>query len=336
MCSYGRVRISLVFRSVQLHLSPSSLGWDYGTIEVATCFSRSDELPASLHDLRLKLRTSISRGKMHRSGDDGREIHWQGKKDKPIRLAVQQRYRSCLVIEFRKNRLGLDQTPAFAVLWLQNVIDEQKQSITLPLFGGNGGDLKRAESNYSCDLGEPIGSVAVTLKFWRGLGRYHHRLAKHNGNVHDVLEVLNTAMDNREVQNTMAETNEDDSEDGSSSDSSDPDGESTKGSGGFRSELKARFSGDKGMEGKGNSPLKEFQEYNEHSDQLHRHHRGLMQWKVRQRSYPSCVGMSLVGSRCSQGARTAKWMKTRIEDGKDKIANSLKHHDRNPGIETEV
>ncbi|KAL8849285.1 MAG: hypothetical protein Q9221_005755 [Calogaya cf. arnoldii] len=301
-----------------LHQPPSSLGWDYGTLEVTTCASASDKLPASLHELRLKLRTSIARGKMYRASDEDRQIHWQGKHDQPIRLAVQQRYRSCLVIEFRKNRLGLDQTPAFAVLWLQKVTDEQQQSITLPIYGGNGNDLERAESNYSCDLGEPLGSVTVTLKFWRGLGRYHHRLGKHNGNVRDVLEVLDTALDNREVQSTMAENDDNDSEESSSSDSSDSDEDSTKVSGGFRSQLKARFSGDKGMEGKGNSPLKEFQDYNEHSDQLHRHHRGLMQWKVR------------------QGARTAKWMKTRIEDGKDKIANSLKHHDRNPGIETEV
>ncbi|KAL8997853.1 MAG: hypothetical protein Q9169_002935 [Polycauliona sp. 2 TL-2023] len=252
---------------------------------------------------------------MYRAGNHDGQIHWQGKKDKPLHLAVQQRYRSCLVVEFRKNRLGLDQTPAFAILWLQSVVDEQEQSITLPIYGGNGSDLKRAESNSVCDLGEPIGSVAITLRFWRGLGRYHHSLAKHNSNVHDVLEVLNTAMDNREVQNNMANDDDNDSGNSSSSDSSNSDGESTQIGAGFRRDLKAKFSGDKGMEAQSSSPLRELQDYNEHSDQLHRHHRGLMQWK---------------------GARTAEWMKTRIEDGKHKIANSLKHHDRNPGMETEV
>ena len=224
----------------------------------------------------MKLRTAVSHGKMYRAGDDDGQIHWRGKRDKPIRLAVQQRYRSCLAIEFRKNRLGLDQTPAFAVLWLQDVIDAKDQNINLPVFGGNSGDLKRAESNYSRDLGEPIGSVEVKLKFWPGLGRYHRRLANHN--VQDVLEVLDTAMDNREVQCTMAET-DDNSEDSSSSDSSDSDEVSNRVSG-FRSELKATFSGDKGMENKSSSPLKGLQEYNDHSEQLHRHHRGLMQWKV--------------------------------------------------------
>ncbi|KAL8679384.1 MAG: hypothetical protein Q9186_004319 [Xanthomendoza sp. 1 TL-2023] len=290
-----------------------SLGWDYGTIEIQEVTSRSDDLPASLHGLRLKLRTSINRGKMYLASENEGQMHWHGKKDQPVRLAVQQRYRSCLVIEFRKNKLGLDQTPAFAVLWLQDVTDELEQAISLPVFGGDGSNLKRAESNYSCDVGRQIGSIAVTMKLWRGLGRYHRRLAGNNPNVKDVMETLDTAMDSREVQSTMAEGDSSD-EDSSSSDSSDSEEDSQKASG-FRKELKATFSGGKGAEDMGNNPLKEFQEYNDHSDQLHRHHRGLMQWK---------------------GARTAKWMKTRLEDGKDKIANSLKHHDRNPGIETEV
>ena len=220
---------------------------------------------------------------MHRAGDGDGQIRWQGKRDGPISLAVQQRYRSCLVIEFRINRLGRDQTPAFAVLWLQNVIDEQKQSMTLPVYGG---DLKQAESNYDCNLGEPMGSMMVTLRFRRGLGRCHHRLEKHNSNVHDVMEVLNTAMDNKEVQHSMGETGDNGSEDSSSSESSESGDSGGKSSthGGIRSEireLKAKLSVDKGMESKSSSPLKEFREYSEHSDQLHRHHRGLMQWKVR-------------------------------------------------------
>ncbi|KAL8977261.1 MAG: hypothetical protein Q9205_006897, partial [Flavoplaca limonia] len=256
-------------------------GWDYGTIEVIDCASLSDKLPAVLHKSRLKVRTSISRGKMHRAGDGDGQIRWQGKRDGLVSLAVQQRYRSCLVIEFRINRLGRDQTPAFAILWLQNVIDEQKQSMTLPVYGG---DLKQAESNYDCNLGEPTGSVMVTLRFRRGLGRCHHRLEKHNSNVHDVMEVLNTAMDNKEVQHSMGETGDNGSEDTSSSESSESSDSGGKSSthGGIRSELrelKAKFSVDKGMESKSSSPLKEFREYSEHSDQLHRHHRGLMQWK---------------------------------------------------------
>ncbi|KAL8765392.1 MAG: hypothetical protein Q9209_007519 [Squamulea sp. 1 TL-2023] len=279
---YGRARISLVFRSVQLRLPPNLLGWDCGTIEITACATHPEQLSASLHELRLKLRTSVGRGKMYRAVDGGGQLRWQGKKNKPIRLAVQQRYRSCLVIEFRKNRLGLDQTPAFAILWLQHVNDEQKQSLTLSVFSGNRGDLERAQSNYFCDLGEPKGSIVVTLKLFRGLGRYHRRLAKSNDNVDDVLEVLDTAMDSREVQDSMAET-DNNSDDSSSSESSNSERDDSKGNG-FRSGLRATLGGDKGVEDKGHSPLQGLQDYDDHSEQLHRHHRGLMQWKVGRQS----------------------------------------------------
>ncbi|KAL8729430.1 MAG: hypothetical protein Q9166_004739 [cf. Caloplaca sp. 2 TL-2023] len=82
-----------------------------------------------------------------------------------------------------------------------------------------------------------------------------------------------------EVQSTMAETG-DDNEDSSTSDSTASEDDSGKASS-IRKELKATFSGDKGTGAKGQSPLLEIQEYDDHSEQLHRHHRGLMQWKVR-------------------------------------------------------
>ncbi|KAL9590471.1 MAG: hypothetical protein Q9203_000750 [Teloschistes exilis] len=235
-----------------------------------------------------------------------------------VHLAVQQRYRSCLVIEFRKNRLGLDKTPAFAILWLPDIPDEEEHTSSLSVYGGDKANLKRAASNSECDLGEQIGSITITAKFRRGLSRYHKPLASGNPGVQDVLEVLDTAEDSKEVTASLANNDEwDDGDDTSTSSESEdnPDeryafGESIKNK--LRGE--STLGGDDG-EGNGKSPLRQLKDYSDHSSQLHKHHRGLMQWK---------------------GARTAKWMKTKMTDGKDKIADSLKHHDRNPGIETEV
>ncbi|KAL8706429.1 MAG: hypothetical protein Q9201_000484 [Fulgogasparrea decipioides] len=341
---YGRARVSLVFRSVKLHLPLNFLGWEYGTIEIAACTSSLGELPASLHELRLKLRTSISRGKMYPADATQVQIRWQGKRGQPVHLAVERRYRSCLVIEFRKNRLGLDKTPAFAVLWLQDIPDEEELTKSLPIFSSLSANLNRAESNSKCDLGEQVGSIAITIKFWRGLGRYHRRLASSNPSVHDVFEVLGTASDSQEVTNSMAENRDED--ESSSSSLSSASCESEEGSGvtsGLGKDLKAALkfkstSSNQAGDGKGKGPLKQLQDYSDHSDQLHKHHRGLMQWKV---GTPALFGLDLSWIQvaypdCMQGARTAKWMKSKMVDGKDQIANSLKHHDRNPGIETEV
>lgn len=263
------------------------MGWDYGTLEVTACTSSPDEISTSLHDLRLKARTSINRGKMYRDEAVGGQLRWHGKKGRVLRLAVQRRYRSCLVLEFRKNRLGLDGTPAFAILWLQDIPDEQEKIIRLPIFSGSKSNLKRAESNYRCDLGEQLGTLAVTARFWRGVGRYHERLAKKDPNVQDVWEVLSTAMDNKEVSSAMLE-NGDTAEDSSSSESSDDESDAAQ-TGDFRNQVKSAFktkgtSGDRGDK-EGLAPIRQLQDYSDHSDQLHRHHRGLMQWKVR----PPCL-----------------------------------------------
>ncbi|KAL8908871.1 MAG: hypothetical protein Q9207_000597 [Kuettlingeria erythrocarpa] len=117
------------------------------------------------------------------------QLHWHSRKGRIVRLAVQRRYRSSLVIEFRKSRLGLDGTPAFAILWLQDIPDEQEneQSIRVPVFSGSKANLQRGQSNYTCDLGEQLGSVAVTAAFRRGLGPYHQRLAKKDTSIRDML-----------------------------------------------------------------------------------------------------------------------------------------------------
>lgn len=143
-------------------------------------------------------------------------------------------------------------------------------------------------------------------------------------------------MDNKEVSNAMLESATT-AEDSGSSDSSDSDSDE---GGGLRDQVKSALkgrvkSGDHGNEDRGLAPLRGIQEYNEHSEQLHRRHRGMMQWKVR-----SCasraVRMKIAHSPQSQGARTAKWMKTKITDGKEQMIESLKHHNRDPGIEKEV
>ncbi|KAL9587346.1 MAG: hypothetical protein Q9212_000273 [Teloschistes hypoglaucus] len=258
-------------------------GWDYGTIEVTACTSSVNDLPRSLHDLRLSVRTSLSRVKLYSYGAAEGKLRWHGKKYQVVHLAVQQRYRSCLVIEFRKNRLGLDKIPAFAILWLPDIPDEEEHTSSLSVYGGDKANLKRAASNSECNLGEQIGSITITAKFRRGLSRYHKRLASGNSGVQDVLEVLDTAADSKEITASLANNDEWDdgdsstsSESGNSSDETHAFGESIKNK--LRGEI---TSGGDDEEDNGKSPLRQLKDYSDHSDQLHQHHRGLMQWKDR-------------------------------------------------------
>ncbi|MCJ1406633.1 hypothetical protein MMC19_000699 [Ptychographa xylographoides] len=294
---YGRARISMVFRSIQLQIPKELLGWDYGTIEVTGPIT-SKGLPEDLRGLRIKLRTSINRGKMYDNNTEGK---WTAKKDRNVCLAVRKRYCSALVIEFRKNRAIMDKTPAIAILWLKDIPDEEETTVTLTVWRGM--DLKRAENNCLEEMGERVGTINVPLKLWHGLSNYHRRLMSKSPTLKDVFEVLDTASDNKEIRDVM---DEDDPNDSDSSDSGVSDLIPTALKGGDDEELQT--SGKRG-------PIDQIKDYKDNRKQLHRQQRGIMQYK---------------------GARTLKWMKTKVDHGKDHIANTFHHHERDPGIETEV
>ncbi|KAK4697975.1 hypothetical protein P7C71_g202, partial [Lecanoromycetidae sp. Uapishka_2] len=309
---YGRVRISMVFRSIQLQVPKQLLGWDYGTVEITGPITSKD-IASDLNELRLKVRTTVNRGKMYSAKTDTGEHCWVGKRGRPVRIAVKKRYSSCLVVEFRRNQLGFDKTSAFAVLWLKDIPDEEESHITLPVWRGDSEKLKRADSNCtSDDLGKQAGTIKIPLKFYRGLGAYHHKLASHSPTLQDVLEVLSTANDNQEVRTAMAG---DEDSSASDSDSSDDEGSPKHATNGILKKLKpSSHDTDKDCH-PGSGQVDQIRDYKAGSEQLHRRHRGLMQWKV---------------------ARTGKYFKTKIEHGRDHVMDSFRHHDRDPGIETEV
>ncbi|KAG8525524.1 uncharacterized protein KY384_009168 [Bacidia gigantensis] len=290
---YGRVRISLLFRSVQLQAPRSLLGWDYGTISIAQPVTASD-LSSDLEGLRMKLRTSISKAKAYSSEVSKAGKGWKGKHGGSLNLAIRKRYCSCVVFEFRKNSLGTDKTPAFGVLWLKDVPDDEETTIDVPIWQNGDHELNRATTNIVQGFSKKLGTLHVPLTISRGLGPYHQKLASKNPNLQDVFEVLTIADENKEVDMDV----KDDRSTDSSSDSSSSDSDS----------------GDNVNDGKG-GPVKKIRSYKEHSDQLHRQHRGIMQWK---------------------GARTADYFKTKVEHGKDHLMDSFKHTERDPGVETEV
>ena len=101
---YGRMRISMVFRSITLALPRQLLGWEYGTARITGPITSTD-LSSELKGLRIKLHTTVNRRKMYYSSS-GNGIRWTAKNDRSVCLAICKRYRSCLVLEFRQNKMG--------------------------------------------------------------------------------------------------------------------------------------------------------------------------------------------------------------------------------------
>lgn len=139
---FGRVRISLLFRSIETRLPPQQLGWDVGTF-----MFMSDKLEAKSYDhhARIKLRTGGSIGKISRTSchklEDGNGYYWDlahnRKKDESLqgrkmRLPVKHRYRSPVVFEFHiANHRKPD---AYAVLWLNTLIDNEPVDVDIPIY----------------------------------------------------------------------------------------------------------------------------------------------------------------------------------------------------------
>ncbi|KAF2499766.1 hypothetical protein BU16DRAFT_524211 [Lophium mytilinum] len=300
---YGRARVSLVFRSIQLQAPRQMLGWDYGTVEIGS-EAKSIGLPKELEGLRLKARIGSAKGKMQANGGT-----WKTKGDKSIKLPVRKRYTACLIVEFRTASSIRDHTPAFAVLWLKDIPDDEEQTIKVPVWKG---DMKRAEHNCLPESGTKVGEIELKVSFWSGLGAFHSKLASKDTNVGDVMEVLDTCQDNDDTDFTDGAHHEVDTDGASTSSSSDSssddEGEATPTTRSGASTDSLESNGKRGT-------IDQIKDYRGHRKQLHRKNRGIMQWK---------------------GPRTLQWMKHKIDHAEEKITSQFKHSERDTGIETEV
>lgn len=306
---YGRVRLSLVFRSLDMKLPMNLLGWDYGTLEIKAPIKSKPGLPDDLTSHRIKLRSNLGQFKMISS-----EGLWKMKGEKESGfLAVRKRYSMPLVIEFRKSSFGSKTTPGFAIFWLKDIPDEEGKCITLPVWKGGKENLKRATTcaGYEgLDKDErPLGEIEITMKFWRGLSGYHKKFA-YSGrgkDVRNVMEVLDTVND--EIQDVDEAYGNFDSSDSETDSEDDPtDKEDSALSMAKNPKLKphtndsdSNSDSDSELDVETRNPIQkakqvmqghndsndgsrglraQVQDYRDHHKQLHRKHRGIMQWRV--------------------------------------------------------
>ncbi|KAH6656410.1 hypothetical protein BKA67DRAFT_654749 [Truncatella angustata] len=187
---FGRIRISLLFRSVELKLPPQQLGWDVGTFEFT-----SDTITTSYVDkskLKLKMRTGGSSGVVKRdqcTAEDG-QLVWniRGGEEKHAatpRLPVRYRYRSPIFFEFHAS--GKRHADCFAALWLLELIDNEEKDFDLPVWRcDNDQRLSQnyiTEQNYRSipDLNlEEVGRLRFRGRFKAGTDRDHLRFVADN------------------------------------------------------------------------------------------------------------------------------------------------------------
>lgn len=287
---FGKLRFSVLWRSVQTKLPPAMLGWDACTLELQPHATANFELPPDLATCRLRFEFGRGEGqkrKMYSNSNGG----WNSKGDRPLAMATKNRFAECLVVEFRKRSFGPDSTEAWGVLWLRDLLDKEEATVEILIQKRDDDALAQARKNVLKEE-NVIGKLQVKVKVWPGLSGYHEKLAQGDPSMTDVMETLDCAEESMKEEGNDAVSYDSDS---SVSDSSAPSAASSRGAlDGIKDQIKNR-------------------------DELHRKHRGLMQWS---------------------GMRKLEWIGRNVEDKKDefgrKMKGKLKHQEMEREVEREV
>ena len=188
---FGRIRVSVLFRSIETRLPPKMLGWDVGTFEFL-----SDHIVATgwTGNTKLKLRTGGSTAKIPRNqchkNEQGDGVYWDvsTQSNSHVRLPVKHRYRSPVIFEFHVT--GKRGAVAYASIWLQNLVDNDESPFDIPIWKTkNGSRLTQNyinEENFKTftDTGledlEEVGRLQFRGRFKAGMDESHRNFVVDN------------------------------------------------------------------------------------------------------------------------------------------------------------
>jgi hypothetical protein len=191
---YGRITISILFRSVDLKLPGNLLGWDLGSFEVlGDKVMAENDASGQLAGTRIALYTDVGKGSISRNWieKDGNGTSWdlgrikEGDKDiqkRRILIPVRHRYQSPARLEFfsKSSRKPV----AYAIYWLCDLVDNTEIALNLPIYKSP--MPKQMTQNYISNIdtdkveSEKIGTVKLTVRFKMGMDDSHQQWVKTN------------------------------------------------------------------------------------------------------------------------------------------------------------
>ncbi|KAJ4228123.1 hypothetical protein NW759_004207 [Fusarium solani] len=194
---FGRIRISLLFRSVELRLPPPQLGWDIGTFEfLSDTITTSNYAPANQARIRFRTGGSSANVKKQVSSreGDGLKFDISGEDGtQNVRLPVRHRYSSPIFAEFYPS--GKRSPDAYAVLWLLELVDGEETDFDIPIWKCN--NSMRLSQNYITEENyrtipdiemEQVGRVRFRGRFSAGTDSDHIKFVSSN----DTRETIET------------------------------------------------------------------------------------------------------------------------------------------------
>jgi hypothetical protein len=187
---FGRIRISLLFRSCELRLPPPQLGWEIGTFEFTSDAITSAGYGGGSRS-KLRLRTGGSSASIKKAACsvlEGDGLSWDvsgNNNSTRVRLPVRYRYRSPIFFEFTS--AGKRSPDGFAALWLQQLPDLEERDFDIPIWRCD--NRLRLSQNYitednyrdipDIDI-EEIGRLRFRGRFSSGTDRDHIKFVSDN------------------------------------------------------------------------------------------------------------------------------------------------------------
>ncbi|EKD17622.1 uncharacterized protein L3040_006744 [Drepanopeziza brunnea f. sp. 'multigermtubi'] len=184
----GRIRVSMIFRSMKMKLEESLLGYSVGSFVFSSPIVCTG---SSFNTSKLNIRAAGSRRAIKGGGEKTAAGHtWTLEKPKNV-IPVSHRYLSPVVLEFVGAGLTeklktpvIGKNKHYAVLWLYTLVDNKSSVFNLPIYKTNNPDRLTQnvvfESDDTMKL-EKVGEVRFEGKFKAGIDEAHEEfLAGHN------------------------------------------------------------------------------------------------------------------------------------------------------------
>ncbi|KAL5476528.1 hypothetical protein ACEPAI_3385 [Sanghuangporus weigelae] len=318
---HGSVRVSVLFRPVQVKLPPNLLGFDAGTLVIrkitAMPFGESAQhLVSELNSCEVKLKVSASSDKVSKGDAErkGGTVVWN--EERPSEIPVRQRYGSALTVKFKESRALKSSKPGMAIRWLRGIVDNEDTTIDIALFRVENYD--RLRQNYvppdgNLDSWETsgeevtrIGTVQLDLTFKLGLSTAHKKSM-------DTSEPKQKRLwEEVDRRDSVGLQEQKDAHDESQVDEREVDGLNGRQD---LTELEAEGSDEDDGSDEGKGLMQKLKDWKKHEKELHRQHKGIMQ---------------------SKPARTAEWIKGNVEETGQKVKNRFRMKSRQPDVETKV
>jgi len=176
----GRIRVSMIFRSMRMKLEESLLGFSVGSFVFSSPIVCTGDTSTS----KLRLRSSATSLSIKNGSKSDGSYTWT-LDDQQTVLPVHHRYMSAIVFEFigsgmtEKLKGPLGKNKHYAVLWLFRLVDNKEENFTLPIYQTNNPNRLTqnvvSESDDTMELTE-VGKVKFSGRFKAGLDEAHGKL----------------------------------------------------------------------------------------------------------------------------------------------------------------